>query len=153
MPYVVCFCVVFAAKMIAYVSDNLVGAICCRIETTESKEEGGAAINKLYIMTLGVLAPYRQLGIGKQLVSKVLDYVEKTPELNLSEVYLHVQTSNDTAQTFYGKFGFSVTGTIENYYKVYIYIYDHLVCVIRATFSKSLFTIISHLLHHHTYRY
>lgn len=38
----------------AYYNDVLVGAVCCRIEDE----------HKLYIMTLGVLAPYRQLKIG-----------------------------------------------------------------------------------------
>ena len=38
----------------AFYNDIFVGAVCCRVE-----EE-----HKVYIMTLGVLAPYRQLKIG-----------------------------------------------------------------------------------------
>lgn len=45
----------------AYFSDICVGSIACRLE----KKDGGAVC--VYIMTLGVLAPYRGLGIGKQL--------------------------------------------------------------------------------------
>ena len=41
-----------------YSGDALVGAVCCRLE----KANGKACI---YIMTLGVLAPYRDLGIGE----------------------------------------------------------------------------------------
>lgn len=43
----------------AYYSDICVGSIACRLE---KKEDGAVCV---YIMTLGVLAPYRGLGIGK----------------------------------------------------------------------------------------
>ncbi|KAH9326618.1 hypothetical protein KI387_006796, partial [Taxus chinensis] len=42
---------------LAYYSDICVGSIACRLE----KKEGGSV--HVYIMTLGVLAPYRGLGI------------------------------------------------------------------------------------------
>ena len=38
----------------------VVGAIACRLER---QPDGGA---KLYIMTIGVLAPYRGFGVGAQ---------------------------------------------------------------------------------------
>jgi hypothetical protein len=43
----------------AYYNDICVGSIACRLE----KKDGGSV--RLYIMTLGVLAPYRRLGIGE----------------------------------------------------------------------------------------
>jgi hypothetical protein len=43
----------------AYFNDIVVGGVCCR----EDRMEGA---RKLYIMTLGCLAPYRRLGIGRR---------------------------------------------------------------------------------------
>ena len=41
----------------AYFNDVVVGAVCCRVETEGDK-------HRMYIMTLGCLAPYRRLGVG-----------------------------------------------------------------------------------------
>jgi hypothetical protein len=66
-------------------------------------------------MTLGILAPYRGLGIGAALLQRVLAAVEF--DANICEAYLHVQTSNEEALRFYAKAGFDITDTIRNYYK------------------------------------
>lgn len=89
-----------------YSTDILVGAICCRVE------EGG---KRLYIMTIGVLAPYRCCGIGTELLEQCLKQVES--DKLIEEVYLHVQTSNTEAINFYKRFGFTIKDTIKNYYK------------------------------------
>jgi len=47
-------CLAFAA---AYFNDIIVGAVCSREERVDGQK-------RLYIMTLGCLAPYRRLGIG-----------------------------------------------------------------------------------------
>ncbi|XP_039066394.1 N-alpha-acetyltransferase 50-like [Hibiscus syriacus] len=92
---------------LAYYSDICVGSIACRLE----KKEGGAIC--VYIMTLGVLAPYRGLGIGTKLLNHVLELCLKQ---HILEIYLHVQTNNEDAIKFYKKFGFEITETIKNYY-------------------------------------
>ncbi|KAB1671570.1 hypothetical protein E1A91_A02G123600v1 [Gossypium mustelinum] len=92
---------------LAYYSDICVESIACRLE----KKEGGAIC--VYIMTLGVLAPYRGLGIGTRLLNHVLDLCLKQ---NIQEIYLHVQTNNDDAINFYKKFGFEITERIKSYY-------------------------------------
>ncbi|XP_076350416.1 putative N-acetyltransferase san isoform X2 [Tachypleus tridentatus] len=93
---------------LAYYNDIVVGAVCCRVDTSDSSR-------RLYIMTLGCLAPYRRLGIGSKMVEHVLKYVEK--DGNFDSIFLHVQINNDSAIEFYKKFGFEVVETKEHYYK------------------------------------
>ena len=47
---------------LAYYNDIVVGAVCCRIDVTPEGRR------KLYIMTLGCLAPYRRLGVGTKML-------------------------------------------------------------------------------------
>jgi len=86
----------------------LVGGIACRFEKSGSRV-------RLYIMTLGVLAPYRGRGVGQRLLVRAL--TEAAKETEVDDVYLHVQVSNTEAVEFYKKFGFEVTETVVGYYK------------------------------------
>jgi len=102
---------------LVYYCDVLVGAVCCRIDTKPAGNENGASSSgqRLYIMTLGVLAPYRRLGLGAKLLEYALSICAKRPEVE--EIYLHVQVNNEQAINFYKKFGFEIINTIQNYYK------------------------------------
>eukprot|EP00057_Strongylocentrotus_purpuratus_P000738 XP_001182209.2 PREDICTED: N-alpha-acetyltransferase 50 [Strongylocentrotus purpuratus] len=82
---------------LAYYNDIVVGAVCCRIDTTDQ----GA--RRLYIMTLGCLAPYRRLGIS---------FCDRKDFAGI-----HVQINNDSAIDFYKKFEFEIIETKEHYYK------------------------------------
>ncbi|XP_047118620.1 probable N-acetyltransferase san [Schistocerca piceifrons] len=93
---------------LAYYNDSVVGAVCCRIYTSEN-------LRCLYIMTLGCLYHYRRLGIGTKMVEHVLNYVEK--DRNFDSIFLHVQVNNEGAIKFYKKFGFEIVETKEWYYK------------------------------------
>eukprot|EP00088_Acartia_fossae_P047695 TRINITY_DN5177_c2_g1_i1.p1 TRINITY_DN5177_c2_g1~~TRINITY_DN5177_c2_g1_i1.p1 ORF type:complete len:186 (-),score=8.19 TRINITY_DN5177_c2_g1_i1:233-745(-) len=93
---------------LAYYNDIVVGAVCCREDTTQGAR-------KLYIMTLGCLAPYRRLGIGSKMVEHVLNIVQK--DGNFTSIFLHVQINNESAIEFYKKFGFSIVETKQQYYK------------------------------------
>ncbi|RIB17934.1 acyl-CoA N-acyltransferase [Gigaspora rosea] len=101
---------------LAYFNDICVGAVCCRKEPIPSTSPKQA---KLYIMTLGVLAPYRNLGLGTSLLKHILHHatsgVPATPKF--TEIYLHVQISNEEALKFYKKYDFEIVGTVEGYYK------------------------------------
>ncbi|VDM96879.1 unnamed protein product [Thelazia callipaeda] len=93
---------------LAYFNDIVVGAVCCRIDVQDG-------IRRLYIMTLGTLAPYRRLGIGTLLLKHVFTLCEKDSAID--NIYLHVQVCNESALDFYKRFGFEIVGTAEKYYK------------------------------------
>jgi len=101
----------------AYWNGFAVGAICTRVEAIPDCP----GRHRIYIMTLGVLAAYRNHGIGSKLVSSVLDHIASQRDGQLytvDEIMLHVQTSNEDAMKFYGeKFGFERGELVENYYK------------------------------------
>lgn len=93
---------------LAYFNDIVVGAVCCREDRSEGQR-------RLYIMTLGCLAPYRRLGIGSVMVQHVLNICEK--DGHYDNVFLHVQINNEGAIKFYEHFGFEIVEQKENYYK------------------------------------
>lgn len=64
---------------LAYYNDIVVGAVCCRVDTSEN-------MRRLYIMTLGCLYPYRRLGIGTVMVNHILKYVEN--DGNFDSIFL-----------------------------------------------------------------
>ena len=119
-------------------SDVCVGGIACRCEKTQDAKV------KAYIMTIGVLPPYRNMGIGSALLREVLKLI--TEDSNIHEIYLHVQVdaldrlklctgllnvkspisksefssgqvNNEDAVRFYQKHGFEVVDKIVGYYK------------------------------------
>ncbi|KAI8343118.1 acyl-CoA N-acyltransferase [Chlamydoabsidia padenii] len=102
-------CVDEFAKLVYY-NDVCVGSVCCRKETSDDGKDN------IYIMTLGVLEPYRRLGLGDQLLEHILTEAGKK-EHAINKVYLHVQISNDAAVAFYKKHGFQVVETEKDYYK------------------------------------
>mmetsp|Transcript_41574 Transcript_41574/g.105325 ORF Transcript_41574/g.105325 Transcript_41574/m.105325 type:complete len:242 (-) Transcript_41574:219-944(-) len=109
-------CAFQEVTQLAFYRGEAVGNVACRLERCPAGHPGesmGAA--RLYIMTLGLLAPYRGMGIGGALLRRVLAAVEFDP--NIAEAYLHVQTSNEEALSFYSKHGFTIVDTIRNYYR------------------------------------
>lgn len=92
---------------LAYLNDILVGAITCR-------EEQFQGSTHLYILTIGVLEPYRRHGIASQLLEKVVSLASE--DKKIKGIYLHMQVSNEGAKNFYLKNGFEITSELENYY-------------------------------------
>ncbi|KAL3663357.1 hypothetical protein V7S43_011762 [Phytophthora oleae] len=96
---------------LACVGGYAVGAICCRREPVA---EGPAGLERMYIMTLGVLESYRRTRIGSRLLEGAIAQSIKD---GVVQVYLHVQTSNSAALRFYLSHGFEATQILRNYYK------------------------------------
>jgi ribosomal protein S18 acetylase RimI-like enzyme len=93
---------------IALFHEVLVGSITTRLEQAETEGQF-----KAYIMTLGVLEPYRGLGIATSLLRTVLEYVSSMP--TITEVTLHVQVGSP-ALAMYEKHGFKVKAEVKDYY-------------------------------------
>uniref|UniRef100_A0A3B5K2Z9 N-alpha-acetyltransferase 50 n=1 Tax=Takifugu rubripes TaxID=31033 RepID=A0A3B5K2Z9_TAKRU len=83
---------------LAYFNDIPVGAVCCRVDHSQNQK-------RLYIMTLGCLAPYRRLGIGTKMLNHVLNICEK--DGTFDNIYLHVQINNESAIDFYQRRAFA----------------------------------------------
>jgi len=95
---------------LAYHNDVLVAAIACRLELQPDYSA------KMYIGTIGVLAPYRGMGLGRKLMERSIGEAQKDPAIR--SAFLHVQQTNKDAQEFYKKFGFVETEVVKDYYKL-----------------------------------
>lgn len=70
-----------------------------------------------YIMTLGTVSQYRNMGLATRLVEKCIqDLVVSDP--SCGALYLHVITSNDSAIRFYERLGFWRVQEIDDYYTI-----------------------------------
>jgi ribosomal protein S18 acetylase RimI-like enzyme len=97
-------------------NDTPVGAVGARVEKNEETGE----LTQLYIMTLGVLEPYRRCGVATQMLEYILDLMKDDAEFkDLLTVVIHVQTNNEAALAMYKQHGFEITGHKENYYQVH----------------------------------
>ena len=94
----------------AYYNGFAIGAIAARLEPVEG-EDGNF---KMYIMTINVLAAYRRRGVASTLLKHLLEKASK--DSRVGEIFLHVQTSNDDAKSFYVGHGFDQVEVVENYY-------------------------------------
>jgi N-alpha-acetyltransferase 50 len=67
-----------------------------------------------YIMTLGILANYRHLGYGAEILLKI---ITDSKNIGIECVGLHVHVDNRNALKFYVKRGFKIIGKVNDYYK------------------------------------
>jgi ribosomal protein S18 acetylase RimI-like enzyme len=82
----------------------------------------------IYILTLGVIKPYRNCGIASALVWEVIHYASRISTCRA--VYLHVISYNQSAIHFYQKNMFHCLRRLHNFYCIegrfydaYLYVY------------------------------
>jgi len=95
---------------LVYYNDIPVGTICCRLESKDDQ-------NHLYLMTMGILAPYRSRKLGSQSLELVLAAAATHIKPKIDKIYLHVQVSNQDAKKFYERHGFNEVKIHKDYYK------------------------------------
>ncbi|KAK0212874.1 acyl-CoA N-acyltransferase [Desarmillaria ectypa] len=95
---------------LVYYNDVPVGTICCRLET-----KGDQTL--LYLMTMGILAPYRSRKLGSESLDLILRAASSHQQPKIDKIYLHVQISNGDAKKFYERHGFQEVGIHKDYYK------------------------------------
>ncbi|CAH8440233.1 unnamed protein product [Heterobilharzia americana] len=109
---------------LAYFNDIVVGAVSYRIENVVVRSPDAAdecsgqisqTVKKCYIMTLGCLAPYRGYGVGTLMLKHVIKCCQKHG--GIKSIYLHVHVDNEGAVAFYKRFGFEITGEVNDYYR------------------------------------
>ncbi|KAJ7496017.1 acyl-CoA N-acyltransferase [Mycena galericulata] len=95
---------------LVYYNDVPVGTVCCRLENKDGHVS-------LYLMTMGILAPYRSRQLGSTSLQLILDAAAAHTKPKIDRIYLHVQVSNADAKRFYERHGFTEVGVHEGYYK------------------------------------
>lgn len=70
-------------------------------------------VNEGHITNVAVLEPFRRMGVGDALVSKLIEIAE---ELEMIGITLEVKISNSSAQKLYSKYGFRPEGIRKKYY-------------------------------------
>ncbi|RCH92272.1 hypothetical protein CU097_008760 [Rhizopus azygosporus] len=101
------------AKLVYY-DNQCAGAICCRLEKTRPDDYSA----RMYMMTLGVLKHYRNLGLGSILIEYIMSVASRITYPLVTSVYLHVQVANEMAIRFYLRNGFQIEAIAHDYYKL-----------------------------------
>jgi ribosomal protein S18 acetylase RimI-like enzyme len=117
---------------LVYYGDIPVGAICCKVDNPSSTSKDKPPT--LVVLTLAILAPYRNLSLGKALLLSALkaclhpttpppptpsDSKTNTrasltvapPRKTINRAMAHVQVGNTDAKRFYERLGFKETET------------------------------------------
>ena len=92
---------------------TVVGGIRCRLEPAPPSSPTQSP--QIYIQTVAVLAPYRQLSVGSALLESVLR--SGIRHYGVTSIYAHVWEANEDALAWYRKRGFVVGELVTDYYR------------------------------------
>ncbi|KAJ4147788.1 hypothetical protein LMH87_002293 [Akanthomyces muscarius] len=95
---------------------KIVGAIVC---IPEEQQSADSSTSSLYIRSLGILAPYRALGLANAALDDILAHVSSPSSAPpLRSVTAHVWTENEQGLAWYLRRGFEPVGEpVEAYYR------------------------------------
>ncbi|PON77550.1 FkbH domain containing protein [Parasponia andersonii] len=105
-------------------SDVLIGFVTARIVLAKESEVGDMLSydslksdqTLVYILTLGVVEAYRNLGIASSLIREVIKYASTVPTCRA--VYLHVISYNNPAIHLYNKMSFRCVRRLQGFYLI-----------------------------------
>ncbi|RWR81034.1 GNAT domain-containing protein [Cinnamomum micranthum f. kanehirae] len=104
-------------------NDELIGFVTTRIvvaKDSEIQDMLGYDLRSdqtlVYILTLGVIEPYRNLGIATSLIQEVIKYASGLDTCRA--VYLHVIAYNEPAILFYKKMSFRCLRRLQDFYYI-----------------------------------
>ncbi|XP_038992605.1 histone acetyltransferase MCC1-like isoform X2 [Hibiscus syriacus] len=106
-------------------SDELIGFVTARIIMVAdllSYDSSRWDQNLVYILTLGVVDAYRNLGIATALIREVIKYASSIPVCRA--VYLHVISYNNPAIHLYTKMSFKCVRRLHGFYLIHGHHYD-----------------------------
>ncbi|KAK9095536.1 hypothetical protein Scep_027005 [Stephania cephalantha] len=112
-------------------SNELIGFVTARVVAADQSEQIGDMLRRdslktdktlVYILTLGVVKSYRNLGIASVLVREAINYAANI--VSCRGVYLHVIAYNKSAIGFYKKMSFNCARRLENFYYINGHHYD-----------------------------
>ncbi|TQV93423.1 Acyl-CoA N-acyltransferase [Cordyceps javanica] len=97
---------------------KIVGAVVCIPESLPASHPASSSASEknLYIRSLGVLAPYRALGLASAALDDVIAH--SSSAFSLHSVTAHVWTENEQGLAWYRRRGFEAVGApIQGYYR------------------------------------
>ena len=93
---------------------DIIGTFSCRFESPPPIVDTAESITRCtYVMTFGVLAKYRLLGVGEWMWERLMGMYEGGTGL----MVLHVQVGNSSALRFYKRRGFVERIVVKDYYR------------------------------------